>query len=280
MSQAVSLLDRIQTFAEAHGSTLPVFSDVALKLQEMTSQEDYDVAAAEQLILSDPALAAEVLKAANSPFYGGLAVITTIRNAIVRLGIKEVGRLVFLAAERNRYKVKDARLADLAATLWRHTAHCAMAARWMAHRLNYTGMEDEVFIAGLIHDIGELFLVRVLDDMLAAGEKDLEVSGPLIQELLDAAHTEAGYRLIAEWNLPPIYQTVARDHHAPEFEASNLPLVMVRLADQACYKLGLGRRHDPSLSLPSTPEALALGVRDIMLAEMEIVIEDAAAALA
>lgn len=278
MTQAVSLLDRIQAFAEVHGSNLPVFSDVALRLQAMTAKEDYSAAEAEQLILSDPALAAEVLRAANSPFFGGLAVITTIRNAIVRLGIREVCRLVFLAGERNRYQVKDPRLEEQVQTLWRHAAHCALAARWLASRLNYRAMEDEVFIAGLIHDIGELFLIRVLDDMLVAGEKDLDLSGALIEELLDAAHNDTGYRLIAAWNLPELYQAVARDHHAPEFDASNLPLVMVRLADQACYKLGLGRHQDPSVALATTPEALALGARDILLAELEITLEDSAIA--
>lgn len=121
-SDSGSLLDRINKLIESDRLSLPVFNKVAYRLREIAAQPDHDVAEVERLISSDQALAVEVLRAANSPFFCGLAPIRTIRNAVVRLGINQVTRLVYLASEHAKYKAADPQLMIMLEELWRHSS--------------------------------------------------------------------------------------------------------------------------------------------------------------
>ena len=67
---------------------------------------------------------------------------------------------------------------------------------------------------------------------------------------------------------------VCRDHHRADYDTSNIQLVLVRLANLVCMKLGIGLRQDPELVLVTCSEAGLLGLTDITLAELEIAVED------
>jgi hypothetical protein len=83
-----------------------------------------------------------------------------------------------------------------------------------------------------------------------------------------------GHRLLVSWHLPEVYQTIVRDHHVAVPDPSNVPLQIVRLANQACNKVGIGLRIDPSIVLGATSEAAVLGMSEVALAELEIILED------
>lgn len=269
-----SLLDQALAFAAARQVTLPVFSDVARKVQNATREETYDIADIERAIESDAALVAEVLRAANSAFFGGLAEVSSIRTAILRLGLPRVANLVFLASEKSRYAARHPDLAALMHDLWHHASACALAAEWIARKARFPQHCETVFIGALVHDIGKLFLLRVLDEMSRETHYAGVVSGELVREMLDDAHADVGYRLLATWHLPAIYQTIVRDHHVAVPDPANVPLLIVRLANQACNKVGIAVRPQPGLVLSAAPEATALGLSEIALAELEIILED------
>lgn len=269
-----SLLESLVSFAEERGVTLPVLSPLAFELQKLVADPNYSVADVERLILSDQSLAAEVLRAANSPFFGGLAAAMTVRAAIVRLGTEEIVRLVLLATERGKYSVKDPALRTLVADLWRHAGGCAFGAHWLARRLGYVECEEQCFLAGLLHDAGKLLLVRTLDEMRSSGAIAAAAPPAVLAEVLQTAHAEQGRRLLSGWNLPSVYAHIAGDHHAPTFDRGDAVMMMVRLANTACHKLGVGMIHDPSINLAGFDEAIQLGTDDVTLAEMEIAMED------
>jgi len=261
-------------FAEERQITLPVFSDIALKVQKAARDEHYDVSDVERAIESDPALVAEVLRVANSAFFGGLAEVSSIRVALLRLGLQRVANLVLLATEKNRYVASRPAISPLMKRLWQHASACAMASEWIARKARHPQLSETVFIGALVHDIGKLFLLRVLDEMGRTVLKDEDVSAELIREILDDAHTTVGHQLLVSWHLPEVYQTIVRDHHVAEPDPSNVPLQIVRLANQACNKVGIGLRTDPSIVLGATREASVLGMGEVALAELEIILED------
>ena len=76
------------------------------------------------------------------------------------------------------------------------------------------------------------------------------------------------------WNLPEKYCEIARLHHADEFDEKNLLLALVRLANKACSKLGIGLAKEPSLVLSATPESEVLRLSEVNLANLEIYLED------
>jgi putative nucleotidyltransferase with HDIG domain len=273
MSDDLSLLDQALAFAEKRQITLPVFSDVALKVQNASREERYDISEIERAIESDPALVAEVLRAANSAFFGGLSEVSSIRAAVLRLGLQRVANLVFLATEKSRYNARRPAIADLMRDLWHHASACALAAEWISRKVRFPQHGETVFIGALVHDIGKLFLLRVLDDM--AGEPEYAAVSPeLIREMLDNAHAEVGHRLLVSWHLPEVFQTIVRDHHVDVPDPANIPLQIVRLANHACNKVGIGLRPQPELVLGAVREAATLGMSEIAIAELEIILED------
>ena len=270
------LLEQVLEFAEVRGITLPVFSDVALKVQQAARSDSFDLSDVERAIGDDPALVTEILRAANSAFFGGLAEVSTIRTAIMRLGLQRVSNLVFLATEKNRYTARHPAMSGLMADLWHHSSACAMAAEWLARKVRYPQLGETVFIGALVHDIGKLFLLRVIDEMQREpGATPVPIE--LVHEVLESAHTEVGHRLLTSWHLPEVYQAIVRDHHAEHADPANVALQIVRLADRACNKVGLGLRAEPTLVLVALEEAATLGLSDIALAELEVVLEDVAA---
>ncbi len=273
ISESGSLLDRINRLIEADKLTLPVFDKVALRIRDLTADRNCDVSDVDRLISSDQALCAEVLRAANSPFYGGLSPIRTIQQAIVRLGLDQVTRLVCLASQFSKYRARDRQLSAMLQDLWHHSSTTAIASQWIARRLRAEEIEDECFLGGLFHDIGKLLILRAIDEINYL-EGRLTISKMLVREVLDVAHTQLGYNLLTRWSIPKVYAQIALTHHKEEFDATDLTLVIVRLANEAAKKLGMDLNPDPTIVLTSTPEAHLLKVSDVLLAELEVMLED------
>jgi putative nucleotidyltransferase with HDIG domain len=268
------LVERLHEYVAGDALRLPVFSEIALRLQRLAREEHWEMREVEAAIQSDQVLVAEVLRAANSAFFGGLSPIQSIRGAVVRLGLPQVARLVLLVSEASKYDLLDRELRALAHELWRHAAAVAMAAGWLARRLNYGTHEEDAFIGGLLHDVGKLAILAGLDEI---GRKErLPLSGELTREVLATTHAEVGVRLLTHWSLPDVYRRIVRDHHAETFDAGDVPLCLVRLANQATRKIGFHLHPEPTLVLAATPEAHALRAGEVLLAELEVALEDAA----
>jgi HD-like signal output (HDOD) protein len=274
---ARSLLELIEERIAAGQVELPPANRIAQQLQAVTADPDFEMNKVIALIGADQALTADILRAANSAYYGGLATITTVRGATVRLGAPEVVRLAVLATEKSQYRVRHATLGAFIPDLWHHATAVALGARWLARKLGYDNLEHEAFIGGLLHDVGNLLLVRVIDDIAAAGELQIALSRPLVAEILDSGHTRHGYLLAKHWNLPEAYCEIVRDHHAEDLSGAGALINVVALADKAATQLGIGLDHDPSLRLDATEEAHTLGASDVALAELSILLEDSAA---
>ena len=253
---------------------LPVFHHVALKLMNVLAKEDYGIAQVAQMIIKDQALSSHVLRMANSAFFGGLSKITTIRDAIVRLGAKQVTNVVTVVTQSQQYRSKDKTIAAYMQTLWKHSLGCALGTKWFAEKTGYKELAQEGLLAGLLHDVGQLFLLQVLEEVQAA-EPELSLSKPVIVEVLQHMHVEQGTVLMQHWNIPELYSEIVRQHHLETYDTSNILLLMVRLVDMACKKVGIGLHHDPAIVLATTPEAQALGAKEVVLAELEIMLEDA-----
>jgi HD-like signal output (HDOD) protein len=130
-------------------------------------------------------------------------------------------------------------------------------------------------MGGLLHDIGQLALLKVLDDINRSKESRATLSDTLISEILVRMHEDVGYKLMKSWSLPDTYCSISINHHMEEFDGNDILLVIVRLSDKACKKVGKSLQPDASLSLVSSPEAQYLGIKEMALAELEIVVEDA-----
>ena len=275
MPADVSLMSLIEARIASGDVELPPASEVSTRLQALTASPDFDMNEVVQLICSDQVLTAEVLRVANGAFYGGLSEVRTVADATVRLGATEITRLAVMCSEKANYKARHPALAALIPDLWNHSVGTAMGARWLADKLGFKDLQNEAFIGGLLHDVGSLLIVRVIDQILQEEGKQIELREPLLIEILERGHTSHGYTLAGMWNLPQSYCEVVRDHHLEEASQSNQLLNLVALADKACTKLGIGIESDDSLRLDATEQALTLGASDLVLAQLSVMLEDA-----
>ena len=274
MVQDQSFIEIVDKHLASSDARLPVFNTTALRIQQEIAKEEPDTRLIEKLIVSDQSLTAKVLSVSNSSFYKGLQQVETVRNAMVRLGINEVSNIVMLVTHEHNFRSKDPFVHGMMRKLWRHSLGCALGSNWLAKQCGLHALAHEAFFGGLLHDVGMLFILTVIDDLKHSSELKTQPSDALLLEAMETLHTNHGHTLMAHWNLPEKYSQIARDHHHVEFDPNNLLLALVRLADKACSKLGIGLEEDPSLVLVATSEAEALHVSEVDLARMEIMLED------
>jgi HD-like signal output (HDOD) protein len=253
---------------------LPIFHPVALKLQKMLSDYDFTVEEVAQVANEDMSLASQMLKIANSPMYMGRSKVATIKEAVIRLGAQQVINLVIAASQASVHTSSNPALDHYMKQLWLHSHGCALGAKWLAHSCGMRGVADETYLAALLHDVGKLYLLKSIERLVGAGVISSMFDDDLILEIFEAMHVEQGYRLMQHWNFPSMYCDVIRDHHAEQWDSVNKMLAIVRFANLACRRIGLGLKHDPDLALISTLEAGILDLSDTQIFELEAMLEE------
>jgi len=264
----------VQEHIESGKIELPVLDQTAIKIQEMLAKGEYDPNAVEELVGSDPALSGSLLRHANSSFFGGIEKVVTVRDAIMRLGVKHVAELVLISTVSKQYELSTEAFRDLANRLWRHAIGVGIGSQWLATKI-IGDRTQEAFLGGLMHDIGKLLLIRVLDDLVTAKSLKFMPSEQLVLELLDGLHCASGEQLLQHWNIPSMYSDIVRTHHDDEYPESDALQSCIRLADLACNRLGIGIGDPSDISLAATVEAQRLRISEVLLAELEIILEDA-----
>lgn len=277
--QTRSLLDVINEELARGDLQLPVYPAIASRVQALAASGTGNAEQFERLLAHDPAIASHVLRVANSAFYAGLSPVSTIRAAVMRLGLEQLVSIAVVCAQKGQFAARDPQVQRLMQQLWQHSVAVAFGARWLADRLGYRSQGGECFMAGLFHDIGKLLILKVLDDLRRRGEWPNEMPATLVQELLAALHGEQGARLIRQWNLSPVYADLAQQHHTPIKDDAMALHLIVRLVNQACTKLGMNLYKQEGIVLTALPEASLLGIKEVLIAELEIMLEDGLAQL-
>ncbi|GAB1411143.1 hypothetical protein MASR1M90_22970 [Desulfovibrionales bacterium] len=270
----ISIAERIHEYLNDPASDLPVFSQTALIVQEEAARAEPDTKKILECIERDQVLTMEVLKVANAPFYRGIKKVTRIQDAMVRIGLREMINCVMLASQRANYRSTNASLQHYATGLWKHSVACAFGANWLAQKCGYPELGPEAFISGLIHDVGKLLVLKALTSPAEQGHDIPRITKTAAEEFIAALHMEYGAALIERWHLPEVYATICRDHHRDDYEATNILLVLVRMANAVCAKLGIGLFVNSDIVLVTCSEAGVLGLSDITLAELEVAVED------
>ncbi len=269
-----SLKELIEERFDVDSQQLPVFNRVALELQKLKQSETASMNQIADLIMKDQSLASRVLRLANSSFYSGLKRVDTVSAAVIRLGMDRVTSLAMVASQLLAHSMQVKAVSKYVPALWSRSYVCATGGRWLAQQTGYGALAEEAFLTGLMHDIGELYLLKVLEKLAQDREHPLQLTDALVGEILEAMHEEIGYRLMVKWELPEIYAQVTRSHHAYEFDENNALLLITRLLDTLCHKLGIGQAADPEIVLAATAEAQLLGLKEIKLAQLEVMLED------
>jgi HD-like signal output (HDOD) protein len=219
---------------------LPPFPLVAIRVLQLTNNENVQLHQLSELISSDAAFASEVLTIANSLVYAPRFPACTILQAIAVLGANHLQGMCLTVGVRS-YLGKSLNH-PLIRNVWRHNLACAMIARDLAA----SGFMDQdiAYSCGVLHDIGRLALAVLRPTEYAALLEKHQGSGTSIlareAELFGCDHCQAGKRLIDDWKLPLDFEPIVSDHHAPRhmesaWSMAELIKISCRLADAAGF---------------------------------------------
>lgn len=208
---------------------LPALPSLAFEVVEMVDDPKTSAAQLGKLIAADQALAGKVLKIANSPFYGFPKKISTIDFAIIVLGFDALKEIVISIALVSSLQKKADNYFNTK-TFWDHSISTGVIARRLARDIGYR-VTGEVFVAGLIHDMGISILNKYFNPefrRIVDINRDMGLSFAEAEEsVLGVTHAEIGGWLGERWNLPDQLVETIRFHHTPEKAEGNKKLVSI-----------------------------------------------------
>ncbi len=212
----------------------PALPAIVTQVLSITSDPESSANNLMEAILPDQSMCAAILKVANSAFYGLPREISTIEQAVVILGQEEIKNIVLGKAIFASFpKVKKEHRNQIG-LFWEHAYTCALAARVMAPQFNLTA--SELFIAGLIHDIGKIAMLMAFPNNypLLHDLNNPSYSSGIDKETSDygISHDQVGLKLAEQWFLPEQLIMAIGYHHNPQEAPSHnkFPLI-VQAAD-------------------------------------------------
>lgn len=239
--------------------SLPTLPPVAARLLSKSSVDDLDIKSVVKIIETDPALASRILGMCRKADKGLGNRITTVRHAVVMLGVEAVRAAALsvsiydLMGKRPKNSMDDGATDETPAFdrsgFWRHTIAVACAAEQISQRHKSLGVDpDEAFIAGLLHNVGklvlELILPRGYDRVVRLAERRASDSAPLERALIGVDHHTAGMRICEHWGLPEAVGRVAWLYGRPQSTLQHEPearlISVVTLAKALCREMHLG----------------------------------------
>lgn len=237
-----------------HSGELPALPKAACHIMAVIEDPKTTATRLEKALAMDQALTAKVLRIANSPFYGAVREIRTVSEAIVRLGFVSIRNWTVVTATKSVFLAPGA--GTLYKKIWRQSVMSAMAGQLVAQNLRL-GEPENIFIGGLMQNIGQLVLARshpeLFQQILTESEHTGRPYHEVEKQLLGFDHGELGALLIKEWNLSQDLEEAVRWHHRfDEPGAGNARVAaMIALGEEVASCSGV--EDESGVSLAAAP---------------------------
>jgi len=250
---------------------LPAYPGLVAEVEREFQRAEPSLEAVAASISKDPALSAAILRIANSVLIRGRSEISSIFQAILRLGIRETRKVLLGAAFVSQWPKTpgiDQR------RFWRHALTVGMTANQLGRfvrREIQREIYDTAFTAGLLHDLGSLVLARTFPLPYAELLQELDQSEVSLDALETARwgieHGEVGELLAVRWQLPTDLRAAISCHHRPWMApVEHKALVsLIHLADflSTCQGLDSGQGGGPEELDPTVWDTLGLELEQV-----------------
>lgn len=217
-ASVAALIEELERSLAARKLELPSLPEVVLKIRRALADEDVSVSEIARVLGTDPALAARILRVANSAmFFRGNKPITSLNAAVSQLGQKMVRNVALSFAAQQAFIGYGSRsVREIVSTIWHHSVHAAVLAHMLARartKLN----PDEAFLAGLLHEVGKLYVLMRAQDGAAL------VDEPAFASVLAAWHPRMGRAVIEAWELSSELAAAVGDHETCSLAVADPP---------------------------------------------------------
>lgn len=251
--------------------TLPAMPKTAQEILSIELASDKGNEKLLRLIDKDPAISARIIGLANSPLFGTSRKIMSVSDAATILGIRRVKMVALGFAMMSSLTRNPPGLLNVL-HLWQHSMAVAVAMDALSKAMPRAMRppDEDIYLAGLLHDIGFLVLEYVEPELSnryheRVADEGAEMSSEIEAEMLEMSHSELGALLADHWNLADNIVAVLRHHHADTTPVENILIVMTHLAEKLLPTFGM----DQPASGVAIGEWQALGIEEARIAEVE-----------
>ncbi|MCD6308053.1 MAG: HDOD domain-containing protein, partial [Candidatus Latescibacteria bacterium] len=219
---------------------LPPMPDIYVRIEKLSHNPNATSKDYSEVLELDPGITARLLRMSNSAFYSFNRKIKSVKDTVTLMGTREIISLVRLACVTRNLATKP-EVEEAARRVWEHSATCAMTAKLLYNNENISeedGIEDELFICGILHDIGKIAFWKFFPEIYMNFMLLPNVSSyPSIKEedeFMGASHVEVGRTLAEFWNLPERLMEVIAFHHTPMLRSESELVKVTHIADIVC----------------------------------------------
>ncbi|OGI00718.1 MAG: hypothetical protein A2Y25_11650 [Candidatus Melainabacteria bacterium GWF2_37_15] len=228
---------------------------IAIKVSKLLDDDNASINDLSKLIEADQALTVKLLKHCNSAEYGFSKRVTTVKDAIARIGFKILKTMIFTIVSKSSFNQEIKGYGLEKGDLWRNSISCAVYSRYLAKLIDYND-PDQAFTAGLLRDIGKLILHEYVrkeyDEIERLVNKENITFSEAEEKIIGLNHCQLGALVADKWNFPQILIDTIKYHHNPEKaeqdECEDMDLLrIVHFADYLTVMLGYGIGKDSML---------------------------------
>ncbi|NQT68573.1 MAG: HDOD domain-containing protein [Desulfobacteraceae bacterium] len=221
---------------------LPPTPNILHKARAIIADPNSSFKELEKLIINDQAFAVKIIKIANSSYYGRVKKVSSIQDATVIIGMKNLSELITIASASSLFKKTLIGYELPARAIWRHSIGVAFGAKIIAG-MKYPALADDAFSAGLIHDVGKLILDEYVYERKEAFQEFMYDGQQTFleaeKEILGFEHAEIAAKVCKKWNFPKSITVAIRYHHQPSRLMSNKLAHIIHVADQITESTGM-----------------------------------------
>jgi HD-like signal output (HDOD) protein len=212
----------LRRYVEKAMVDLPALPTVVLQVVQATEKETATTTEIESMLMADAAITTKLLKVVNSAYFGLPRQIVNVNQTIAILGMHQVRNLVMSIGVLNSLSSPSPRIMETQKAFWQHSFASATCAEAIAKAKGFPKKDIEmIFIGGLLHDVGRLFLFtlfnlpyqEVLKESIARNEPLESVE----QRILGVTHAQLGGILGEKWNFPePLIEMIQGHDRIPD----------------------------------------------------------------
>jgi len=189
--------------------------DIVIQLNKLLNDPDSSIDSISELIIQDAALTIRLLKLVNSAYYSFSSPIDTISQAINVIGTTELSDFIIATKMIQQFNFCPMKLVTID-SFWRHNLACATAAKTISVELKIKNTE-QIYISGLIHDIGKLLLYVtqpiLCEHLITKMSSRDENIHELEFKIFGFTHGDVGSQLLSQWQLPQMFIETTQYHH-------------------------------------------------------------------
>ena len=199
-------LVHVQSELNANRLVLPTLPDVALKVRDAAAKGDSKSQELADMIITDAALSARLMQVANSPLYRGTVEVNNIQMAVTRLGSSTIRTLITSLVMQQMFTPTTDLLEQQFRVTWEQGVNVSAISRALTSFVPHLN-PDEAMLAGLIHQIGKLPILMLVEDL-----PEFKESPSRLNKLLEKAHPAIGKLIMDTWDFPSELKLVASEY--------------------------------------------------------------------